>query len=134
MSGAAYMGAAPTVGVERRERLDRLGDSRVKPGEDHPDDGRWRVICLQPLTRLAIHRLGCAHGIKVLTQPSDLAAGRSRALGGRRLLPMLRSMCSATAERETRDDQGERRNSDRCGPGYPPRRIEEPSSSRNEGN
>ena len=51
MSGAAYMRAAPTVGVERRERLDRLGDSRVKPGEDHPDDGWWRVICLQPLAR-----------------------------------------------------------------------------------
>jgi len=71
----------------------------------------------------AIHPLGCAHWIKVLTQPS-----------GRRLRPVLRSMRSATAEGETRDDKGERRNSDRCRPGYPPRRNEEPSSSRNEGN
>jgi len=82
----------------------------------------------------AIHPLGCAHWIKVLTQPSDLAAGRSPALRGRRLRPVLRSMRSATAEGETRDDQGERRNSDRCGPGYPPRRNEKPSSSSNESN
>src|SRR5215203_205654 len=114
--------SAPDWRFQDHAQKDEQGDVHDRAAHDHLGDGMRRHDQLPPadVEQHGAHRSTSSRVTAHVPAPSQ-AYDRLRGRGC--CCPHCgRSGPSAAAKRETRDDQGERRNTDRCGPGYPPRR------------